>query len=255
MSHFGWATACAGVTAASSARVRRGTAAGRGEDDLADIVVVAAFPVPVPCSALRALEDRVVLAVDGNDRRARIVRGPHQQFAGQHQRFLVRQQQALARARGGEGGIQPGGADDRGHDRVAGLAGGEFGQRPRAAGVRHRLEPGRAQAVAQGVECAFLGDHRVRGTMRAAQFQQRIDPAAGGEHAGAQRVGVAGDDVERGSPDGAGRAEDGDVAHQKPIHPCTARMPAARRARCPCGPAGHRGRGSGRRNPSPRRGA
>ena len=49
----------------------------------------------------QALEDRVVLAVDGDDRGAAFLRGTHQQLAREHQRFLVRQQQALAGARRG----------------------------------------------------------------------------------------------------------------------------------------------------------
>ena len=63
-------------------------------------------------SARQALENRVVLAVDRHDRGAGVASGVHQQLAGEHQRFLVGEQDALAGAHCGERGRQPGGTDD-----------------------------------------------------------------------------------------------------------------------------------------------
>ncbi len=115
----------------------------------------------------QALEDRVVLAVDRDDGRRICVRLAHQQLARQHQRFLVGQQQALARARGGQRRGQPGGADDRGHHGVAGVAARQRLQ-CFVAGVRLGVQPGRAQAIAQGHVSGRIGDHRVLWPMGAA---------------------------------------------------------------------------------------
>src|SRR5690606_8357274 len=59
-------------------------------------------------------------------------------------------------------------------------------------------------------------DHRMVGTVGRTQCDQRVDVAAGREHAGAHRARMAGDDVERRPADRAGRAKDGDALHQNP---------------------------------------
>ena len=66
----------------------------------------------------QALEDRVVLAVDRQQRRAAFRDRVHEQRAAHHQRFLVGEQDALAGARRGERGGQARGADDRREHRV-----------------------------------------------------------------------------------------------------------------------------------------
>ena len=78
--HLGWATACAGVTWASSARLRRGTAAGGGQQDPAH-----AGAVDAGIARAQALEDRAVFAVDRDDFGAGTLGSAGQQFAGQHQ--------------------------------------------------------------------------------------------------------------------------------------------------------------------------
>ncbi len=110
MTQRGCAQACSGVTLRN---IRGGRAqerpARRGEQHA---------PHAGGATAAHALKDRVVLAVDRNQRRAALAHRLHEQRAGHDQRFLVRQQDALAGARGGEAGAQAGSADDRGHDRV-----------------------------------------------------------------------------------------------------------------------------------------
>lgn len=158
-----------------------------------------------------------MFAVDRDDLRAGRSGGAGQQFAGQHQRFLVGQQQALAGACGGQGGGQPGGAHDGGHDGIAGVAGGQCIQGC-TTGMRLGGQAGGTQAVAQRRIQRLVGDHRVRGLVGGAQRQQCIDLPAGGEHAGVQPVGVAGDHVQCRSADRAGRAEHGDLAGGRASH-------------------------------------
>src|SRR4249919_1538907 len=167
----------------------------------------------------QALEDRVVLAVDRHDGGVRRTHRLHQQFAGEHQRFLVGEQQALARVRGGERGGQARRADDRGDDGRAGIAGDERIERI-AARVRLRRQARIAQAIAQGVETRRIGDHRMVGTMRAAQREQCIDLRTRGQHARAHPPWMPRNDVERTGPDGSGGSEDCYVLHgQKPNRP------------------------------------
>ena len=62
----------------------------------------------------QALKNRVVLTVDRQQNRAGIANRGHEQRAGEHQRFLVGEQDALACLRRGQGGLESRGADDRG---------------------------------------------------------------------------------------------------------------------------------------------
>jgi hypothetical protein len=64
------------------------------------------------------LEDGVVLAVDGQKHCTRGTHSVHEQWASHDQRFLVGQQQPLARARGSERGAQARCTNDRGHDAI-----------------------------------------------------------------------------------------------------------------------------------------
>jgi len=64
----------------------------------------------------QALKNRRVLTVDRQQRACILLHGVHEQGAPHHQRFLVRQQQALARLRGRQAGRQTRSPDDRPHD-------------------------------------------------------------------------------------------------------------------------------------------
>ncbi len=66
----------------------------------------------------QALEDGIVLAVDRQQLAPPSRTRGHEQSAGQHQRFLVREQDALAGSRRRQRRLEAGGADDRGHHRV-----------------------------------------------------------------------------------------------------------------------------------------
>ena len=177
-------------------------AAGSGQHDPAHALGLA---------RTQALEHRAVLAVDRHDLRAGGAGGGDHQFAGQHQRFLVGQQQALAGARGGQGRGQPGGADDRRHHGVALRAGDQAFQR-RVAGVGTGGQPGGGQAIAQCRVGVRVGDHRMVGAVPRAQGEQGIDLAAGGQHAGPHPPGMARDHIQRRGADRAGGAEHGDLA-------------------------------------------
>ena len=98
--------------------------------------------------ARQALEDRVVLGIDRQQLAAARVERGAQQRPGHHDRFLVREQQALAGARGRERRFEPGGADDRRDDGVAAgsVAASISACAPAATRVARRRS---AQALAQ----------------------------------------------------------------------------------------------------------
>ena len=73
-------------------------AAGGGQQDPAH-----AGAVDAGVARAQALEDRAVFAVDRDDFGTGTFGGAGQQFAGQHQRFLVGQQDALAGGGRGQG--------------------------------------------------------------------------------------------------------------------------------------------------------
>ena len=81
---------------------------------------------------LQALEDRRVLAVDGDQLTATGAGSLHDQLAARHQRFLVGQSQSLARPEGGERGFQPHGSHDGVHHNVDVGVGGKCQQLVRA---------------------------------------------------------------------------------------------------------------------------
>ncbi|KAG0931046.1 hypothetical protein G6F31_016876 [Rhizopus arrhizus] len=134
-------------------------AAGGGQQDPAY-----AGPLDAGIARAQALEDRAVFAVDRDDFGAGTFGGAGQQLAGQHQRLLVGQQDALAGRCGGQGRGQPGGADDGRDHGVAGIAGGQLVQ---CGGTRMGLggQPSLAQAIAQPGVQRLVSDHRVLGTV------------------------------------------------------------------------------------------
>src|SRR5690606_17172665 len=156
-----------------------------------------------------------VLAVDRDDPGTVLAGGGHDQLAGQHQRLLVGEQQALSGSCGGKRGIQARGADDGGDYGVIPSVAGKSGDCGHA-GVGTGGQAGLAQSVAEPGVRGFVGDRGVVGAMPTAGLEQGLDLAAGGQRAGAHGLRVAGDDVERRGADRAGGAEDGDAAHQKP---------------------------------------
>jgi hypothetical protein len=151
-----------------------------------------------------------VLAVDGDQRRAALANGLHEQRAGHDQRFLVREQDPLARERCREAGTEARGTDDRRHDRVdVGvrcnvaqrlLAGQNFCRRANAAELRGQ-ERGR---------CWIDDDGKSRSMLQALLAQPR-DVAARRECENLVTIAMTLEHVQRVQTDAAGRAEHGDA--------------------------------------------
>ena len=81
-----------------------------GQNEALDLAAVAA--------ALEALEDRAVLAVDGDDLRAVFFRRVHHKLARADERFLVRKRDAFFLLDGGKRRLETNHAHHGGHDRV-----------------------------------------------------------------------------------------------------------------------------------------
>ena len=107
---------------------------------------------------------------------AAILERGQQQRAGHHDRFLVREQQAFAGARGGECRLEPGRADDCRDHGVAMRAGCGFDQRC-GAGCDAAADAGGAEPRAQIRLASRVGDHRQFGAETHAQRGQRVDAA------------------------------------------------------------------------------
>ena len=212
IAQVGWASACSGVTSASSARgpAAERSAAGR-QDQPAHLVRRA---------AAQALGQRRVLGVDRHDLAG--LGGGLDQRAADDQRLLVGQRErgaGLERRQGGRSPTEPvmplsttsqgvaassvaasGPASDRGHPVVAlGVAA------PRGLGVE------RQQQVLGG---AGLGDGDDLGAVAQRLGGQQLDPVpAGGQPDDAEPVGEAVDEVERLGADRPRAAED----HERPL--------------------------------------
>ncbi len=167
ITQFGWAQASSGVTCAERVRRARAERAARGgQDDLVDA------PRPGGRILRQRLEDRRMLAVDGQQRRPALAHRAHEQLAADHQRLLVGQQQPLAGARGGQARAKPGRADDGGHHGIA---------RPRARrSSRWRPRPrARAWAGRSASACRPAAGHAARSpSPRTAARTARTGPAA-----------------------------------------------------------------------------
>ena len=133
MTQFGCAQACSGVTGSSAPRRPIEERAARGREQHRRTPRGASPHARRAAGTGRSHCARCRSAAVWRRRRARL----HEQRPRHDQRFLVGEQQALARPRGGERGAQTGGADDRGHDVV------DFGQR---GDLRQRVGARRARA-------------------------------------------------------------------------------------------------------------
>ena len=111
--------------------------------------------------ARQALEHRVVLAVDGQQRGAGLAHRLHQQRPGHDQRFLVGQQQSLAGARRGERGTQSRGADDGRHDAVDFRESRDFLERL-GAGEHARRRAARAQLLLRAARPRRVRERGIR---------------------------------------------------------------------------------------------
>ena len=203
ITQFGCAQASSGVTPCSVAGSR-----WRNGPPEAVSTMWSMRCAPVAAVLGQALEDRRMLAVDRQQRRAALAHRAHEQRAADHQRLLVGQQQPLAGARRGQAGRQAGRADDGRHHAVHLRVGGQVAQRLRAAAHLggHAV---RAQRVAQPRGAASLGHHgrsaaASAGTARSSSSMRwcalRPDDL--------EALGVARHHVERAGADRPGGAED-----------------------------------------------
>ena len=254
ITQFGCAQACVGRHVAQRRRVAAAERPARGgEHDVVD--------ARGPGAAVlgQALEDRRMLAVDRQQRGAALAHRLHEQRAADDQRLLVGQQQALAGARRGQAGRQPGGADDGRHHRVDLRMRGQLAQR-RGAGQHLGAHARPAQALAQRARL-----RRRRARPRSAGCQRRhcarssstrlcAVSAKTSKRSGWRAITSSVLDADR-----AGRAEDADaqraggdcvITSQARPAPARAERPAARHRR---GRARRRGRAAGRCCPWRRR--
>jgi hypothetical protein len=141
-----------------------------------------------------------------------------EQFAGEHQRFLVREKDALA-ALAAARRLEAGGADDSCDHRVG------FGQgRDREQPLGTGQDAGRqARSPQRGFEllCGVNIEHRGIAWLEATyQLEQRLPLPIGGQRHHRETLRMPGDDVERRRTDRAGGAENGDAARgRRRSHP------------------------------------
>lgn len=159
---------------------------------------------------LKALEDGVVLAVDGKKFGAVSVRGFEDEFAGEDENLLRGEREILAGGERGERGFETGGADDSDEHDVGFGQLGEFGQ---AGGTGDEMSVGQkrflmghrsgAGGLAENSDVAdakFTGD---RGEF--------LPLTVGGDADEFELVAVRREDAKRVLADGAGGAEEDDA--------------------------------------------
>jgi hypothetical protein len=159
----------------------------------------------------QALENRVVLAVNGEQRRAAPRRRRHEHGATDDERFLVGEQDALAGAGGGKRGPQTGRPDDRCHDGIRAAPCRGFDD-TRLPPEDPRRQPGarqRALEAARRLQIRHCGDLR---PVAQAELRELLPLAVGGERRNAEPVGMAGYDIEGRVADRAGGTEQADPA-------------------------------------------
>ena len=137
----------------------------------------------------------------------------HQHLAGEHHRFLVRQQQALAGAGRGEGRGDAGRADDGGDHGVARRIAAAISSSAAVPAIATVSRPERCKAVAQALE---QRPHRrstaTRGRKRRHSSSSSSTSRSADRASTLEAVGMAGDDVQRGGADRTGRPEQRDPA-------------------------------------------
>ena len=204
MAQVGWASACSGVTPASSACVRP----RNGPPE----AVTTSLRTSARLAAGQRLEERGVLGVDGDDLAGR-GEGLDQR-AADDQRLLVGQGQHPARLQRGQGRGEADGAGDAVEHGVAG-GGGQLGGRVgpgQDLGQRLARAVAAASAVAQGGHRVLARDGDGGHPQPVRLLGEQLDPAAGrGERGHPEAVGVAQHDVDGLGADRSGRAEDHDV--------------------------------------------
>lgn len=174
-----------------------GAAAG-GEEEAADGVAMVAF---------EALEDGVVLAVDGEDADAFGFGGSGDGFAGHDEDFFAGDGEVHAAFDGGEGGGEAGGADDGDEDEV-GIDGVDEIDEALGAGVDFDGGGESGAGLGGGV---VVEEREVFDAGFSDLGECGIDRGVGGEADDFHAVGQGAGYLEGGGADGAGGAEEEDA--------------------------------------------
>ena len=165
-------------------------AAGAGQKEFLDRLALL---------ALQALEKGAVLAVDGQDGNALLLRAAHDDLAGDDERLLVGERDVLLGVERLHRRLEAGEAHHRGHDRVDGGIGRRIDERLTAAGELRLARVARLEARV-GRLVGEHGDLRLElADLLFEQFIARI----GSEHGDVEELAVAAHDVERLRADGA----------------------------------------------------
>ena len=159
--------------------------------------------------ALEALEDGAVLAVHGQDPRIVLARRGHDELAGEDEDLLGGQGEVLAGGERGEGGLEPGGADD-GDQHEVGLGQLRKGDEAGEAPVKLRASREGTGAFGRGIGRVLKHRH-----MRHAEIARDLRESgvvrAGGDADQIELVPVRGDDAQGALADGAGGAQEDDA--------------------------------------------
>ena len=167
--------------------------------------------------AREALEDRIVLAVNGQKLAARIPDGLHQKTAPADDALLVGKKKALARASGRKGGRNARSADHGLHDDIRVGIVREAGDGLGAAEHLDVTEADRAEGLFKLHHLRGIRNDRALRTCREADVHQRLHAGAARHGVNAEALGIARDDVKRRTADAARCAENRDgLCHVAP---------------------------------------
>ncbi len=173
--------------------------AGRGQNDALDIIAVA---------AAERLKQRIVLAVDRQDRRAGRCGAAHEEAAGANQALLVGKRDRCAAFDRGERWPETCRSADRGHQPVD-RTGRRFLQSIRS-GRRFNSRSGQRR-LELGI-CRGLGHDRDARLKLACELREARHVAPGTERLDPEAVAIGTKQINRARADRAGRAKDGDAA-------------------------------------------
>ena len=172
--------------------------AGSGEDDTFHGTAI---------GEIEYLEYGAMLRVDGQQGGAVLRHLRHHQFAGANQTFLVRQGHGGAPSHRRQRRLQPGGADDRGHDPLGGHAGG-LDQRLTPGA---HLDTGPAERLLEIGVTALIGDDGHARTQLAGLLGQCLDIAVSGQGLDHVAAGMALDEIDGIASHRPSGAENGDT--------------------------------------------
>ncbi len=165
----------------------------------------------------QGLENRVVFAVDRQQRRAAGAHRIHEHIARHHQRLLVRQQDFLAGARRRQRGAQARRTDDGSHHSI------HFRQHRDLFQCGHSAQhlgadPGIACQFAQPDRGFLIQHHRITRLELLALPEQQIDLAVRRQRNDSEFAGMTRHHVQRAGADTAGGTQNGNVLHRGLLH-------------------------------------